>query len=91
MMSDKKLAKIEKILGQDLIDSLIAMPPEELQSTIAGSAGAIKEASEALEANTQYQQLKESLKALSQGMREVKTFQNAKIQFALHLLEEAGR
>jgi len=91
MMNDKKLHKIEKILGKDLVDSLISQSPEELKSSVAQSAGAIKEASEALEANPSYQQLKESLKALSQGLREVKQFQNAKIQYALHLLEEMGR
>lgn len=90
MMSDKKLHKIEKILGNDLIDSLIALGPEELKATVAQSAGAIKEASEALESNPTYQHLKDSLKALSQGLREVKQFQNAKIQYALHLLEEKG-
>ena len=91
MMSDKKLDKILKILGHDVTDELASRPPEGLEAGIAASAGAIKEAEEALEANPKYQELKASLKACSAGLREVRQFQNAKIQYALHLLEERQR
>lgn len=91
MLSDKKLAQIEKTLGPDLISELNAFIPEALEVGVALSAGAIKEASDTLEVNPKYQELKASLKACSEGLREVKKFQNAKIQYSLHLLEEKGK
>lgn len=91
MLSEKKLAKIEKLLGKELIDGIVTMAPDRLETQIALSAGAIKEAEDQLEANPKFQELKDSLKACSAGLREVKAFQNAKIQFALHMLEEKGK
>lgn len=91
MLSDKKLSSIQKTLGPDAIDELTGRSVEALEAGIATSAGAIKESEDALEANPKYQELKASLKACSEGLREVKKFQNAKIQYSLHLLEEKGK
>lgn len=91
MLSDKKLARIEKLLGKDALTILESASPESLDVTIAHACASIKEAADQLEANPKYQELKESLKACSAGLREVKAFQNAKIQYALHLAEEKGR
>lgn len=90
MLSDKKLERIEKVLGKEKMASLEGGQPDELQITISKSAGAIKEALDHLEANPKYQELKESLKAVSESLREIKKFQNAVIQYSLHLLEEKG-
>lgn len=90
MISNKKLARIEKLLGRDAMGVLEGASPESLGVTIAHSCAAMKEAEDQLEANPKYQELKESLKACSAGLREVKAFQNAKIQYALHLSEERG-
>lgn len=91
MLTDKKLARIEKTLGKEIMEELSARGPEGLEASIAASAGAIKESEDALEANPKFLELKESLKACSEGLREVKKFQNAKIQYSLHLLEEKGK
>jgi hypothetical protein len=91
MLSDKKLARIEKMLGKEQIEELTARGIEGLEAGIAASAGAIKESEDELEANPKFQELKESLKACSMALREVKAYQNAKIQFSLHLLEEKGK
>ncbi len=91
MLSDKKLARIERLLGKDAIALLETASPEDLESLIYASCAAIKEATDQLEANPKYQELKESIKACSAGLREVKALQNAKIQYALHLSEEKGR
>lgn len=90
MISDKKLAKIEKALGKETVDSLGAGQPDELKITIVKAEQAMKEAKEELEANTKYQEIKEGLKALSEGMKEVNKRQRAVIEYCLHLLEEKG-
>jgi xanthine dehydrogenase molybdopterin-binding subunit B len=87
MLSDKKLEKIVKTLGSDTIEELNAVYPNELPNKIVAAESAIKQAIEELEASSSYQRLKEDLKALSQGLREVKKRQNAIIQYALHRLE----
>lgn len=91
MISDKKLEKLEKILGVDTVNDLKSAPKEDLDVSIIKSSQSIKEATEELEANPEFQRLKESLKAISEGLREVKKRQNAIIQYSLHLLEEAGK
>lgn len=91
MLSDKKLARIEKTLGQDSIALLSALDVSHLKDTIANAEGSIKQAQDELEANTVYQELKEHLKALSGGLSEVKKRQQAIIQYSLHMLEEKGK
>lgn len=91
MLSYKKLSRIEKILGTDYLTQLESKSVGDLETCIANSAQHIKEAEDGLEVNEKYQELKASLKACSEGVREVKKFQNAKIQYSLHLLEEKGK
>lgn len=90
MLNDKKFQRIEKVLGKDTIQLLDQESVEGLQVKVTQSQASIKQACDELEANPKYQELKESLKALSQGLREVKTHQNAVAQYSLHLLEEKG-
>jgi hypothetical protein len=91
MINPNKLAKIEKLLGPDTINDLKIMPKEELVNTVVQSEVSIKTAQEELEANEKYQELKEAVKAMSAGLREVKQRQNAIIQYCLHLKEEGGQ
>lgn len=88
MINDKKLEKIVKALGPDTVQELNALYQDKLPGVIVAAESSIKQATEELEANPKYQEIKESLKALSQGLREVKKRQNAIIQYALHRLEE---
>jgi hypothetical protein len=90
MMNDKKLDKLERTLGKDTIADLNAVPVDMLKAHIVASEQSMKAAKEELEANPQYQELRENLKALSQGLREVNTRQRAIIQYCLHLIEEKG-
>lgn len=90
-MTDKKLEKIENTLGQDTVTELAAKSVEDLKTTIVSASQAIKQAQEELEANPAYQELKESLKALSAGLKDIKKRQNAIIQYSLHLTEEKDK
>lgn len=87
-MIDKKLKYLFKVLGKETIDELSSKSIEELKTSIVIANQAIKQTYEELEANPVYQELKESLKALAAGFREVKKRQNAIIQYSLHLTEE---
>lgn len=91
MTSGKKLDKICNTLGLEVVNDLNALDFKALEALIVVGTQAIKDAEEELEVNAQYQALKETLKALSLGMKEVKKFQNAKIQYCLYQLEEKGK
>lgn len=88
MISSNKLLKIEKSLGKETISELGTLSEVDLKNKVVQAASAIKEAQEELEANPAYQELKENLKALSSGLREVKARQNSVIAYSLHLLGE---
>lgn len=90
MISSKKLEKIEKALGREFLSDLSALSEVALKNRIAESAGSIKHAQEELEANLKYQELKEGVKAISEGLKEVRKRQNNVITYCLNLLEERG-
>lgn len=89
-MTDKRLAKLEKILGLQ-IDELQGLDDAALKNAIVTAETAMKQARDELEANPKYQELKENLKALSAGLKDVKKHQNAVIEFSLHILEGRGK
>lgn len=91
MINEKKLEKIVKILGKDVIGDLDAMPVDVLKDHLVFSEHSIMEATRELDANPKFQEIKQSLKDLSEGLREVKKRQNALIQYILHRLEESGK
>lgn len=91
MISDKKLAKVHKVLGLEIVNELNSTDTLGLQNVIVQAEVAISDAQEELEANLKYQQLKESLKDLSQGLKDVRKFQRAKIDLAISLLETRGK
>jgi hypothetical protein len=88
MSTDKKLEKLEKILGKDKVLELQPMAREQLETQVVNASASIKQAQDELEANARYQEIKESLKDLSAGLKEVKKRQNAIIQYSLFLLEQ---
>lgn len=90
-MTDKKLDKISDILGLEFVNDLNNISNEDLKTVIVEASQSIKQATEALEANPAFQELKESLKALSAGLKDVKKRQNAIIQYSLHLTSERGK
>lgn len=90
MLTEKKLEKIEKILGKDMMGDLEAMPKDVLKDHLVSAEHSIMEATRELEANPKYTELKESLKALSEGLRDVRKRQNAIIAYVISLLEDQG-
>ena len=91
MISDKKYEKIEKAIGKDTVAQLEGFDQSALTSRVVQAEQAIKGAVDELEANTEYQSMKEALNDMKQGMREVRKRQNAVIAYCLHLLEEKGQ
>lgn len=90
MLTDKRYKKIAKILGADTISDLESLPVDVLKDTLVSAEHSIMEAIRELEANPKYSELKESIKALSSGLKEVKARQNSIIQYTLSLLEDKG-
>lgn len=90
MLNDKKLAKILKVLGSDLVHELDATPIDVLKDTVVTAEHSIYEVKRELEANPKYSELKESLKAVSEGLKEVRKRQNAIIEYCLSVLEDKG-
>ncbi len=91
MLNDKKFARIEKVLGKDKLAELEALDNEGLKSAVTGADMSVKQALDQLEANPKYQEIKESLKALREGVTELRKHQGALVTYALHLIEEKGQ
>lgn len=82
----KKLTKAFETLGTDTIKEMEAMSPETLKKRIVEASEAMADAADKLEANSNYQRLRDDLKALSQGKRDLDKRQKAVILVALSLL-----
>lgn len=89
-LSPTKLEKAHNTLGVDTVKEMEAMPAPDLKKRIVEAATAKAEVAMELEHNPEYVGLKEDLKALTAGKREVDKRQNAIIALALHLLSERG-
>lgn len=85
------LEKILKKLPQAVVEEMNAAEPKALAAGIVQSEKALVEAKEGLDANSKYQDARENVKALSQSFRELKSYQTAKIQYALLRLKELGK
>lgn len=86
MTKDKAL----KILGAETVEILEAKDALALKEGIVVSESAMKQMKEELEANEEYKSLKERLKDVSSGVREVNKRQRAMIAYSLSLLEDAA-
>ncbi len=82
--------KVLKKLPPAVIEVMDAMGATDLQQAVVQSEEAIHTATEELEANPKYQAVCEAKKDLSAGLRDLKSYQRAKIAYALHLLREKG-
>lgn len=91
MLSDKKLEKIEKTLGDETVSTLIGLSPEELKLRVLVAEVGMKEAQDELDANEEYQALKESKKDMEAALKDVNKRQKAVIAYSLHLLEGKGQ
>lgn len=90
-MNEIKLEKLEKLLGKDTAQELVSLPETELKQRVVQANQSMKQAEEELEANAQYQQIKENKSLLEQGKKEVNKRQRAIIKYCLHLLDEKGK
>lgn len=86
-MISKNIDKVCKILGDETTVEMGALSDEDIKQRIIGASSAMKQVKDELEANPKYQDLKEDLKALTAGKKEVDKRQKAIIAYALHLLE----
>lgn len=86
-----KLDKIVKQLGEDTCSDLHSLSVAQLNARIALAEHAMVEAQEELLANPKYIELKENLKAITAGKRELNSRQRAIIAFCLHLLMGKGQ
>lgn len=90
-MNNKKLEKLIKAIGPETATELESLSAEELKARIVVAEMAVKAAQDELEANPKYQELREGVKALSEGFKEVRKRQKGITQYSLQLLEEKGQ
>lgn len=86
-----KLDKVLKALGKETASDLDALDVDGLKARVVQAEQSVKQAEEELDNNEQYQELKESLKAVTAGLKEVKKRQKAITFYSLHLIEEKGK
>ncbi len=87
---NKRVTKAMDLLGNDTLKELEALSKEGLDKRIVDAEKAMREAADELEKNPEYENLRESLKALTAGKRELDKRQKAVILVALHLMEMKG-
>lgn len=81
-----KLDKILKKLDKATIEEMDAMDEPKIKNLIAVSEESIARATRERDGNDKYRSAKLAVKDLSEGLKDVKKRQNAKIQYALRCL-----
>lgn len=89
-MNDKQFEKVVKAIGQETQEELDSLSVEELKARIVQSTQSVIIAKTERDANPNYQQAKEDKKVFDDGFREIKSRQNAIVDYAIHLLDEKG-
>src|ERR1051326_2115648 len=84
----KKFKKAIKVLPESVISELELMGEQDLRKVCADAAAAIDQAVEERDELPAYKEAKERLKDLSLALKDTKTYQGAKITFALARLKE---
>jgi len=90
-MTDKEYEKVVKKLDLETVNDMQAMSVEELKAKCVQAQQSIAATKKELDENEEYQALKENVKAMSAGLRDVKSRQNAVSDLAVHLIEEKGK
>lgn len=86
-----KYEKALKNLDVETVKEIEALNGEALKQRIVQANQAMEQAERELEENPNYQELKESLKAVTAGMKEVRKRQNSVICVSLANLESKGQ
>lgn len=90
-MNEKTMNKLFKLLGTDVVNALSGMSAAELEAAIVLAATEIETAREELEANPNYVKIKEDKAALEAGLKDLRKYNNARIQFAIATLQTRGK
>lgn len=80
--------KMAKKLGMTTVEELGLLEDKDLKQRIVAAEQAMQQAKVELDNNEKYQEMRENLKALSAGKKEVNSRQKAVIEFCLYLLED---
>jgi hypothetical protein len=83
-----KIDKIRKALPAVVLEEMDKLGETDLQKSIAQSEEAIAQATRERDANTKYNDAKQAVSDLSEGLKGVKKYQTAKIHYALQRLRE---
>mgnify|MGYP000008067018 CR=1 FL=1 len=86
-----KITRALKNLDAETVKELEAMDVASLDTRIVEANRAMQQMQDELDENPEYQELKESLKAVTAGLKEVKKRQNSIICIALHMKSEKGK
>jgi ABC-type sulfate transport system substrate-binding protein len=86
-----KLKKVLKLLGTGVKEDLDALSEKGLRDSIISSETAIREIRTQMDADERLREVKEMLKDFAGAYRDAQNAQQAKIQYALHRLEEMGK
>ena len=81
------IEKVINAIGTETAGEMDFMSHEQLKQEIYKANQAMKEVQDELDANQEYQALLQGKKDMEAGKREVNKRQNAKIQYALRLIE----
>ncbi|MEI7825967.1 MAG: hypothetical protein WCI01_11755 [Chlorobiaceae bacterium] len=80
-----------KVLPAGFVEEADAMSPDQLEEVIVSSSNNIRVAKTEMEENTDFQDAKASYKLAAEPFRDAVKAQQAKVQYALELLESKGR
>lgn len=81
------LDKILSKLPQSVVEEMDNMDEEQLKNCVVQSNQAVSRALEELNKNESYLSAKQSVSDLSASTKDLKKYQNAKIAYALHILD----
>lgn len=87
---NKKYERAVKNLGPESVKELEELSVDGLKQVVVAAEQIMKEASDELEANPKYQELKENIKAIQASKKEINVKQKSKIVVALELLATKG-
>lgn len=89
-MNEKNVNLARKNIGPDTVQEMDKMDESALRGVIVQAEMSMLEVKEELEGSSEYIKTKADLDFLSSAKKEVDKRQKAKIQYALHRLEERG-
>lgn len=85
-MKASKLDKLKRKLTDSTVEELDKLDEAALQKTVADSSEAIEKAVKERNNNPRYKSAKTTVDDFAGGLRDLKTYQNAKILYSIHRL-----